>query len=142
MHCAALFGPLTLSLFLSLCTILHRGQHDSRPQPTTLYTKQVSFFGPCFASELDGRALGDDGVVGRLVVQNVRSFDHVQYSDLKKIKILVTIQFVGRSRPENALSFNQRKPLRGMVGVALTGEDSTTIFEEIRVEATHTVNSK
>ncbi len=36
------------------------------------------------------------------------------------------------------MSFNQREPPRGMVGVALTGEASTTIFEEIRVEATHT----
>ncbi len=34
-HCAALFSPRLLSLFLSLCTTLHRGQHDSRPQPTT-----------------------------------------------------------------------------------------------------------
>jgi hypothetical protein len=32
----ALFGSRLLSLFLSLCTTLPRGQHDSRPQPTTI----------------------------------------------------------------------------------------------------------
>ena len=34
-HCAALFGPLTLSLFLSLRTTLYKGQPEFRPQPTT-----------------------------------------------------------------------------------------------------------
>jgi len=36
--------PLTLSLFLSLWTILPRGQPEFRPQPTTLSLKTNSFF--------------------------------------------------------------------------------------------------
>ena len=51
------------------------------------------------------------------------------------------MNFVGRTRSKKVASYNHNSyenPLRGMAGLALTGEASITIFEEIRVEATHT----
>jgi hypothetical protein len=51
-------------------------------------TEIITRISSSFTLQVNGGALGHDGVVRRLVVQDVRCFHHVQHPDLKTEKIL------------------------------------------------------